>query len=201
MKSRAIAILVFASLVCAGFAAPAFAQSAQVQAQYQHYLNTHPELRANPGLINDPAWRSNHQGLVHWLNQHPNMRNRAMWMGDYDNSHQWHNEDWWYHNNPNWMYQHHPDWVRGNPEWRNDGDWDDQQRWHDRDWWVNNNHAWVEQHHPNWAENRGYQNPNRGEEHYGNGHAYGHDKDHGDRGHGDQGYGDHGDGHGHGHDD
>jgi hypothetical protein len=103
MRSRAIAILVFASLVCAGFVAPAFAQSAQVQAQYQHYLNTHPELRANPGLINDPAWRSNHQGLVHWLNQHPNMRNRAMWMGDYDNSHQWHNEDWWYHNNPNWI--------------------------------------------------------------------------------------------------
>lgn len=208
MKSRAIAILGFASLVCAAFAAPAFAQNPQAEAQYQHYLSVHPELRANPGLINDPQWLSQHQTFVRWLNQHPYIRNQARSMGDYDSNHQWHDADWWHRNNPDWMYNHHPEWVRANPAWRNEGDWDDQHRWHDRNWWVNNNHRdWVEQHHPNWAENQehheygGEQHPNGSENrehpnygesegHHGNGHAYGHDKDHGDHGHG----------HGHDHD-
>ena len=206
MKSRAIAILIFASLVCAGFA-PAFSQSAQDEAQFQRYVNAHPGLRADlrkdPNLVNDPYWLSKHQGFVGWLNQHPNMRNQAFSMGAYDNNHQWHNADWWHHNDPDWMYDHHPEWVRDNPAWRNDGDWDDQHHWHDRNWWVNNNHAWVEQHHPNWAEIReerqeeyqkhhpnwsenGENQPNYGESegHHGNGHAYGHYKDHGDHGHG-----------------
>ncbi len=108
MKGRAIAILIFASLVCAGFAAPAFAQSAQAEAQYQRYLNAHPvmrgELRANPDLVNDPEWMSRHQGFVGWLNQHPNMRNQAFWMGAYDSDHHWHNADWWHRNDPDWMY-------------------------------------------------------------------------------------------------
>jgi hypothetical protein len=197
MKSRAIAILVFASLVCAGFVAPAFAQNPQAEAEYQHYLSVHPELRANPSLINDPRWLSQHQTFVRWLNQHPYIRNQAKSMGDYDSNRQWHDADWWHRNNPDWTYDHHPEWVRANPAWRNDGDWDDQHRWHDRNWWVNNNHAWVEQHHPNWAENQEHHeyqghheyneaHPNYGEseQHHGNGHAYGHDKDHGDHGHG-----------------
>lgn len=206
MKSRAIAILIFASLVCAAFAAPASAQNPQAEAQYQHYLSVHPELRANPGLINDPQWLSQHQTFVRWLNQHPYIRNQARSMGDYDSNHQWRDADWWHRNDPEWMYDHHPDWVRANPAWRNDGDWDDQHRWHSRDWWFNNRREWVEQHHPSWAEmreeHRGERRPNwsengenypnygESEEHHGNGHAYGHYKDHGDHGHG----------HGHGHD-
>ena len=203
MKSSAIAILLFASLVCAGFAAPAFAQSARTEAQYQQFLDTHPDIRAdlqrNPSLVSNPGYLSRHQGLAQWMNQHPYMRNEVRW-GDYDSNHQWHDADWWHRNNPDWMYDHHPEWANANPAWRNDGDWDDQHRWHDRDWWVNHNHAWVEQHHPNWAENQEhheYENreehheyneahPNDGEsqEHHGNGHAYGHDKNHGDHGHG-----------------
>jgi hypothetical protein len=200
MKSRAIAILAFAFLVCAGFAAPAFAQSARTEAQYQHFLDTHPDIRAdlreNPSLVSDPGYLSRHKGLAQWMNQHPYVRNQVRW-GDYDSNHQWHDADWWHRNNPDWMYDHHPEWVRDNPAWRNDGDWDDQHRWHSRDWWFNNHREWVEQHHPNWAENqehREYQehheyneaHPYYGEseEHHGNGHAYGHYKDHDGNGNG-----------------
>src|SRR5260370_33983754 len=116
MKGRAIAILVFASLVCAGFAAPAFAQSAQAEAQYQRYLNAHPvmrgELRANPELVNDRGWMSRHQWFVGWLNQHPNMRNQAFGMGAYDIDHHRYNPDCGRVNHVQWMLDHTPDCVR-----------------------------------------------------------------------------------------
>ncbi len=48
---------------------------------FDHYLDTHPqvsrELKANPALINDPAYLRQHPGLQQFLNTHPGVREEA----------------------------------------------------------------------------------------------------------------------------
>ena len=55
--------------------------------------------------------------------------------GDYDEHHQWRDQNWWYEHHPDWVAQHHPDGAHN-------GDWDEHHHWHDRHWWV--------EHHPHW---------------------------------------------------
>jgi hypothetical protein len=31
--------------------------------------------------------------------------------GDYDESHNWHDRDWWIHNRHDWVEQHHREWL------------------------------------------------------------------------------------------
>jgi len=32
-------------------------------------------------------------------------------LGDYDDSHVWHDRYWWISHHHDWVHQHHPDWV------------------------------------------------------------------------------------------
>jgi hypothetical protein len=165
-------VLVFLTVACMGLVAlPVFAQAVnpKAEATLQQFMATHPEVRANPGLMSDPTYLSQHSALRTFLQQHPNVRNQTWAMGAYDRNHQWQNSQWWFKNDPNWVRQHHPQWAQSNPQWYNDGDWDDQNRWHDRDWWTTHDRQWAEQHHPGWYEHQG-KHPH--------GHAYGHNKGH-----------------------
>ena len=68
MKFRTF--LITTAISCAlGAAAPAFAQTAQQD--LQQYVNSHPELQANPSLMNNPTYRANHPDLNHFLETHP----------------------------------------------------------------------------------------------------------------------------------
>jgi hypothetical protein len=63
--------------------------------------------------------------------------------GDYDDHHNWRNQEWWMNHHPKWVHHHHPEWV-GN------GDWDRDHEWHDRGWWKHHDHDWAHHHHPDW---------------------------------------------------
>jgi hypothetical protein len=120
MKFRTF--LITTALGCAlGAAAPAFAQTAQQD--LQQYVNSHPELQANPSLMNNPTYRANHPDLNHFLETHPQVdRQRYGTNGAYDRNHVWRNSDWWHHNDHNWYarnhseeYYSHPGWERAHP--------------------------------------------------------------------------------------
>jgi len=99
------------------------------QNAWEKYLAQHPkaaaQLRSNPTLIYSPTWRSQHQELEQWLNNHPDdwraMRQPAPWQsrwGAWDKkSDQWHDQDWWYKHRPDWAYKHHPEWWQEHKDW------------------------------------------------------------------------------------
>jgi hypothetical protein len=123
MKVRAF--LITAALGCAlGAAAPAFAQTAQQD--LQQYVNSHPELQANPSLMNNPTYRANHPDLNHFLETHPQVdRQRYGSSGAYDRNHVWRNSDWWHHNHNNSYARDHDDWyARNHPEAYSHPGWD-----------------------------------------------------------------------------
>jgi len=158
---------------------PAHAQYGNLpnQAAWNQYLANHPktaaELQANPSLIYNSNWRSQHPHFESWANSHPEdwkaLRTPAPWQNRYGafdkGNHEWHDQDWWYHHKPEWAHQNHPDW------WQDHRDWKE---------WKEEEHAQKKEEH---AEEK-YE------------HHHGHDQgDHGDYGH--YGYpGQHGD-HGH----
>jgi hypothetical protein len=123
MKFRAF--LITAALGCAlGAAAPAFAQTAQQD--LQQYVNSHPELQANPSLMNNPTYRANHPDLNHFLETHPQVdRQRYGSSGAYDRNHEWRNSDWWHHHHNNSYDRDHDDWyARNHPETYSHPGWD-----------------------------------------------------------------------------
>ena len=133
------------------------------QQAWNQYLENHPkaaaELRANPSLIYNSNWRSQHEHLEDWLSKHPDdwkaMRQPAPWQNRYGawDKDEWRDQDWWYHNNPKWAHENHPDWWQEHKDWQG---------------WKHEEHEEQAEHaHQKWEQH-----------HHGNGHAYGHDKDH-----------------------
>ncbi|MGH7779982.1 MAG: hypothetical protein ACREQR_09155 [Candidatus Binataceae bacterium] len=146
-----------AALFALAAAGLAFAQN--YDADFQHFLNKHPneaaQLRANPKLIDNPTWVHNHGAMAQYLDNHPNVRrsirgqvNGGRGYGDWDEHHVWRDPDWWQQNNPTWWRQHHPEWAESHPHWYNDGDWDDHHVWRDSSWWHQNHpNQWAQWHH------------------------------------------------------
>jgi hypothetical protein len=152
----------------------AFASSARAQgyqdAEFDKFLSNHPgvanDLHANPGLINDPAFRAQHPELQQYLQSHQRVsatvRGQAAQMngvwGAYDEHHQWHNEDWWRQNNPAWVQQYHPDWAANHPAYANNNPaynpdqsaWDAHRHSGARQWSDEHHPDWVKKNHPNW---------------------------------------------------
>jgi len=115
MKFRTFLISTALSCVL-GAAAPAFAQTAQQD--LQQYLNSHPELQANPSLMNNPTYRSNHPDLNHFLQTHPQVDRRGYGTsGAYDRDHVWRNSDWWHHNDRDWHARNNSEWNYSHPDW------------------------------------------------------------------------------------
>ncbi len=190
---KSMLTIMAAALVAIATAGPAFAQVRQYDADFNNYLNHHPneaaQLRANPGLIDNPTYIHNHPGLNTYLNNHPNVRRTirgqtngmvgapgpyaARGYGDYDEHHVWRSSDWWQQNNPGWWREHHPEWAANHPHWYPDGDYDDNHVWRDSGWWQKNHpQDWSKWHHGNEV---GHDN--------GVGHGHGHDNDHHDNDH------------------
>ena len=71
------------------------------------FLDKHQNIKAylvrNPNLIYDRQFRHQHPALQEWTQQHPNVWKKlpgySRW-GDYDESNQWHEYDWWHEHNP-----------------------------------------------------------------------------------------------------
>jgi len=114
------------------YAAPAHAQFSGLpnQAAWNQYLSNHPktaaELRANPSLIYNAKWRSEHPHFEQWANNHQKdwemMKSPAAWQNKYGawdpKTNEWHDQDWWHKNNPEWAQQNHPDWWQNHKEWK-----------------------------------------------------------------------------------
>jgi len=114
------------------YVVPAHAQYANLpnQAAWNQYLANHPqtaaELRANPSLIYNANWRSQHPHFETWANSHPEdwkaMRTPAPWQnhyGAFDKSNdEWHNQNWWYHHKPQEAHENHPDWWQDHHDWK-----------------------------------------------------------------------------------
>jgi len=154
MKTRAISIAI-AILGCALFAGVALAQpNPEAEAEWQRYLANHPQVRAD--LINDPHYLSKNPGVANWLHLHPKVYEYARQQGQiggWDAHNQWHDRDWWMHNDPGWVHEHHPEWVAaGPPPPVHEGEYDEHHRWRARDWWVKHHPNWVHEHHPEWGE-------------------------------------------------
>ncbi len=169
--------LLLTAMLCMVFAAPVFAQSSAVEQNLQNILQRHPDLAANPSLVNNPTWQKKHPDVTAWFGHHPKARAQTAQSGAWETNGTWHDPDRWFHSNPNWVYQNHPEWIQQNPGWRQAGDWDDQDHaWHDRHWYWEHRREWAEHHHPEWANE---------EEHHGPpyGHAWGHYKHQDHHGH------------------
>jgi hypothetical protein len=112
------------------YAVPAHAQYGNLpnQAAWNQYLANHPqtaaELKANPSLIYNPTWRSQHPHFETWANSHPEdwkmMRTPSTWQNRYGawDKNEWHDQNWWYHHKPEWAHQNHPDWWQDHREWK-----------------------------------------------------------------------------------
>jgi hypothetical protein len=106
MKLKTIAIsILLGTAVCA----PAFAGSGQ--AEYDRFMSKHPKVAANPNLLNDPHYLAKHPDVREFMNQHPNLHHEAAEQGAYGANHQWHNRDWWAHNDKKWAEEHHHEWF------------------------------------------------------------------------------------------
>src|SRR4029077_11868678 len=57
---------------------------------------------------NDPDWVYRHHN--DWNSEHPTWAND----GDYDDTHQWRDRQWWMQHHPNWVKDHHPHWDAAN---------------------------------------------------------------------------------------
>ncbi|MGH7931702.1 MAG: hypothetical protein ACREQN_00900 [Candidatus Binataceae bacterium] len=182
MKIRAIFLA--AIIGSALSVVPAFAQnySPQAESHLQNFMSNHPELQADPSLMTNQHYLKQHPNFAKWLKQHPNAKNEALYMGAYDNGHNWHNSNWWYGRDHDWMQHQQPAWEPNHASWAGQGDWDKQHQWRDRDWWSNNNRQWAEQHHPNWYKGDNGKHDNGKHDngkHNGwkNGDGHGHDHD------------------------
>ena len=114
------------------YVVPAHAQYTNLpnQGAWNQYLANHPqtaaELRANPSLIYNANWRSQHPHFETWANSHPEdwkaMRTPAPWQnhyGAFDKSNdEWHNQNWWYHHKPQEAHENHPDWWQDHHDWK-----------------------------------------------------------------------------------
>lgn len=199
MKTTLLAIMAAALLAIAS-AGPAFAQVRQYDADFNNYLNHHPneaaQLRSNPGLIDNPSYIHNHPGLNTYLTNHPNVRRTirgqtngaigapyaARGYGDYDEHHVWRSSDWWQTNNPGWWRQHHPEWAANHPHWYPDGDYDDHHVWRDSGWWQKNHpQDWSQWHHNNGVGHGHDNGVDHGHDngHHGPDNGVGHDGHHG----------------------
>jgi hypothetical protein len=109
---------------------------------FNQFLSEHPkiaaDLRQNPGLIYDPAYRAAHPALKNFLASH-----KRIWRAIKYQNYAYSNSNGWgtYNNNGQWSDQN---W------WRQNGDWDNQGQWRDRAWWQTNNRKLAQQRHPEW---------------------------------------------------
>jgi hypothetical protein len=112
------------------YAVPAHAQFSGLpnETAWNQYLANHPktaeELQANPSLIYNSKWRSKHPHFEEWVNNHPKdwemMRSPAPWQNRYGawDKGEWHDQDWYYKNNPQWAHENHPDWWENHKDWK-----------------------------------------------------------------------------------
>jgi hypothetical protein len=191
-----VAVVLFA------MAMPSISAAQYPDQNLNKFLDKHQNIKSylvrNPNLIYDKQFRHQHPALQEWTQQHPNvwkkLPNYSRW-GDYDESNQWHEHDWWHEHHPDWMYAHHPEWAESHPEWKDDGDFDDHHEWRDRQWWNDHHPDWVQKHHPNWykheahAEAKEEQREEKMHEHYGNPNPSENGQEHGH--HGNKGKHDH----------
>jgi hypothetical protein len=155
----AMLLLATASPVLARY--PVYQNVRTHDSAFNEFLEAHKkiaaELRAEPELVYDPAYRAKHPSLGQYLAAHP-----AIWdilneggpqgsWGAYDSDHQWRAAYWWHQNHTGWFWDKHPEWSALNLTWRaQDGDYDASGGWHDRPWWRANNPEWVAANHPDW---------------------------------------------------
>jgi hypothetical protein len=169
MKIRVL--LVSLTLVGAIFARTALAQAPNpvAEAQWQRYLARHPDAQA--GLANDQNYLAKNRGMAKRLQEHPavaaNAR-RQRQVGGWDKSNQWHDRNWWAHNDPAWVHEHHREWVEEAQENHGEeGEWDEHHHWHARHWGKKHDPESVDHQHPGWyesEEHRGHHD--HGEDHY-----------------------------------
>jgi hypothetical protein len=155
MKIRVLLVsLTTAGVMFAGTALAQVTPKSRAETQWQQFLTKHPNVQA--GLVNDPGYLAKHPGMAKWLQQHPGVSSYARQqdqIGGWDKKNQWHDRDWWCHNDPTWVGEHHPEWNREALEHHGDeGEWDEHHYWRDRKWWAHNHPAWVHEHHPEWVE-------------------------------------------------
>ena len=170
---RVLVSFAIASAICAG---SAFAQTPNPKAekQWQQFLTKHPNAQA--GLVNDPKYLAKHPGMAQWLGEHPSVSAYARQQGQiggWDARNQWHDRNWWVHNDPAWVRENHEEWLEQHEAREHDGDegeWDEHHHWHDRGWWKKNHSEWAHHRHPGWYES---------EEQHDHHHDHGdhHDKD------------------------
>jgi hypothetical protein len=168
---RTYKILAAAALIFALGGATCYAQTAQQD--LEQYINSNPELRADPNLINNPRYLAAHPQLQHFLDTHPNVDRARYRGGAFDNDRQWRDADWWHQHDPNWVAEHHPNWNQEHPQWANNeephqgyGAYDEKHKWRAREWWDKHHPDWVKEHHPEWAAEHGH--PPYGNPPYGN---------------------------------
>ena len=181
MKIRTVAIAALAMALIGGGMAYAQAPNPRAQAEFERWVNTHPALERNPGLMHSPQYLASHPNFANFLKAHPYVNREALQnYGAWGPNHQWHNRNWWMQNNPNWVQQNRPIWNQpasafGNPYGNRDGDgdWDEGHHWHKRQWWMHHRREWAEQHHPGWFQGGPGRGP-EGEGPRGNAWGYGH---------------------------
>jgi len=151
---RVLVSFAIASAICTG---SAFAQAPNPKAekQWQQFLTKHPKVQA--GLVNDSKYLAKHPGMAQWLGEHPSVSAYARQQGQiggWDARNQWHDRNWWVHNDPTWVRENHEEWLEHEAREHDadEGEWDNRHQWHDRGWWVHNNPAWVHEHHEDWLE-------------------------------------------------
>lgn len=152
------------AVVLLAMAMPSISAAQYPDQRLNQFLDNHPtvrhDLQRNPDLIFDRRFRQQHLELQEFMQSHPGvwgkLQNANRW-GDYDDSHEWHESDWWHEHNRSWMYAHHPEWAENHLEWRDEGDFDDHHEWHERQWWNDHHPDWVEQHHPNWYKHEAHE--------------------------------------------
>jgi hypothetical protein len=129
---RLMGLLLASILISLFYAIPARAQYGNLpnQAAWNQYLANHPqtaaELRANPSLIDNANWRSQHPHFESWASSHPEdwkaMRQPASRQNSYGASekgnNQLHDHNWWYHHTPQSAYENHPDWWQSHRDWK-----------------------------------------------------------------------------------
>jgi len=158
--------LVSITIAGAMFAGTALAQAPKSpsETQWQQFLAKHPNVQA--GLVNDPKYLAKHNGIAKWLKDHPAVSAYASQqnqIGGWDKNNQWHDRNWWVHNDPAWVHEHHPAWAEEQAQTRYV-----QEGGHPHHWWRKHEAEAMHNHHHGWYESEEHHgHHSHSEDHYG----------------------------------